>query len=156
MILAQLHLNVGVGRADGRGGRVREIQRRVGQADVIQHRDHLIGRNLLPDRLVDVVAERGRLFDARSGAGADVNLELAGVHRGKEILAQKRRQQAHRAEGEEQEEDQKDRRVIHAERQQAQIAVAKALKTCFKALLKADERVSAAALPLVSRRRRAL
>ena len=127
VILAQLHLNVGVGRADGRGGRVGEIQAGVRQADVIDDGDDLFGGKLLADGGVDVVAERGGLFDARAGAGADVNLELAGVHRGEEVLAQKRRK-SQRADGEEQEEDQKDRRVIHAQGQQAQIAAAKTVE----------------------------
>ncbi len=103
----------------------------------------------------DVVAERGRLFDARAGAGADVNLELAGVHGGEEILAEPGRKQANRANGEDQEENQEDRGVIHAEGEQAQVSAAEALKARLEGELKADERIAAGAFPVQPLRRRA-
>jgi hypothetical protein len=87
------------------------------------------GRNLLADGGVDVVAERGRLFDARAGAGAHVNLELAGVHRGEEVLAQPGRQHERPNLSRKQKQDQKDRRVVHAEGEQAQVTVAEALES---------------------------
>ncbi len=113
VLLGQLHLDVGVGRADGRRGRVGEVQAGIRQADVIDNGDDLFGRNILADGRVDVVAEGCRLFDARAGAGADVNLELAGVNRREEVLAQKRRK-SQRSDGEKHKENQKDRRVVHA------------------------------------------
>ena len=91
MVFGQLDLDVGVGGADGRGGRVGEIESGVWQADVINDGDDFPGGNFGADGRVDVVAERGRLLDARAGAGADVNLELAGVDRRKEVLAKIRR-----------------------------------------------------------------
>ena len=147
MILGQLHLNIGVGWADGRRGRVGEIQAGVRHADVIEDGDQFAGRNLLADGGVDPVAERGCFLDAHAGGRTQVNLELPGVHRGKEVLAQPWRQQANRTHGKEQEEDEKDSRVVHAEGEQAQVAAAKALKAGFETALKADEWVSAGALP---------
>ena len=88
MVLGQLHLDVGVRRANGRRGRVREVQAGVRQADVVYDRHDLFGRNLLPYGGVNLVAERGRFLDARAGVSAHVNFELAGVHRGEKVLAQ--------------------------------------------------------------------
>ena len=146
VILAQLHLDVGVGWSDGRGGRVREVQSRVGQADVIDDIDHLSDGNLLSDGRVDVVAERGRFLDARAGAGAHVNLELAGVHRREEVLAEPRREQPDRTQCKRREQDQKDHGVVHAQGEQPKVAVAEVLKTGFEGQLKADERIVAGML----------
>ena len=146
VIFGELHLDVGVGRADGRGGRVGEIQSRVRQADVIDDGDHLIGGNLLADGVVDVVAEQGRLFNARAGAGAHVNLELAGVHGGEEVLPQRGRQKPHRTHGKDEEEDQKDRGVVHAQGKQPQVAVAQFLKAGLEGKLKPDKGIAAGAL----------
>jgi hypothetical protein len=91
MVFGQLDLNVSVGGADGGRGRVGEIESGVWQADVIDDGDDFPGGKFGADGGVDVIAERGGLFDARAGAGADVNLELAGVDRREEVLAQIRR-----------------------------------------------------------------
>ncbi len=86
VVFAQLDLDVGVGGADGSRGGVREVQAGTGQADVIDDGDHFFGGNLGADGRVDVIAERGGLFDAGTGACANVNLELAGIYRGEEVL----------------------------------------------------------------------
>ena len=44
------------------------------------------------DGCVHVIAESGRLLDARAGVRAHVNHELAGVNGGKEVLPEPRRQ----------------------------------------------------------------
>ncbi len=95
MLGRQLHLDIRIRRPDRRRGRVGQIQPRVGQPDVVDNRDHLVRRNVLANRGVDVIAQGSRLFNARSGARAHVNLELPRIHRGKEVLPQPRRQQRH-------------------------------------------------------------
>ncbi len=71
---------------------------------------------------IDVIAEQRGLFNARTGAGAHVDLELPRIDAGKEVLAERRRQQAHRANGENGEQDQKEPGVIDAQREDAEIA----------------------------------
>ena len=61
-----------------------------------------------------MVAERGHLLDAGSGAGADVQLELSGVYRWKEVLAQPWSEQSHRRQGKYQKKDEEDRGVVDA------------------------------------------
>jgi len=77
MIAGQLHLDICVGGAYRRGGRVGKIQRGVRQADVVENRHHFVGRNLPADGLLHVIAKRSRFFDARTRVGAHVNDELA-------------------------------------------------------------------------------
>ena len=100
MLWRQLHLDIRIRRPDRRRGRIGKIQAGVGQPDVVDNRDHLARRNVLANGGIDVIAQRGRLLDARAGAGAHVNLELAGIDGGKEVLPQPRRQQRHRADRE--------------------------------------------------------
>ena len=87
-----------------------------------------LGGNVLADGRVDVVAERGGLFDAGAGAGADVNLELAGVDGGEEVLAEQGGEKAHGGQREDEEEDEEDAGVIDAQGEQAQVADAEFLE----------------------------
>ena len=100
----------------------------------------------LADRRVDVVAQRRRLFDARAGARAHVNLELPRIHRWKEVLPQKRRQQRHRPHRENHKHDQEQLRMIHAQRQKPQIADANLLERALKPELEPHERIAAGLL----------
>ena len=86
----ELHLDVRVGRTDGRRCRIGKVQAGIGQPDVIDDADDLAGGNVLADGGVDVVAQGRGFFNARAGARAQVNLELAGIDGGKEILARDR------------------------------------------------------------------
>ena len=83
------------------------------------------------------------LFDARAGAGAHVNLELAGVHRRKKVLAEPGRKQPYRTNGEEQKEQKKNARMIDTQRKQAQVCVAKARKAALEGQLKTREGIAA-------------
>ena len=49
---------------------------------------NFVGRNLLSDRLLDQIAEVGRLFNAHSGRSAQMKLESAAVDAGEEVLAE--------------------------------------------------------------------
>ncbi len=91
-----------------------------------------------------------RFFDARAGVGAHMQLELAGVHRGKEILPQPRIQQGKRADGKNEEQDEKDRAVRDGELQQAEIEDTKLLKPALKSQLGANQRIAALVLLLLA------
>ena len=54
-------------------------------------------RDLTADSILDLVAEPRRLFDSRAGVRTHVQLELAAVDRGKEVLSQPRIEQSKRA-----------------------------------------------------------
>src|SRR6185369_5268812 len=88
--VGQAHEDVGVGGADGRGRAVAQVDAAVGQADVVDDAVQLRGGNLPADLRLHEVAELRRLLDARPRAGAEVQLELAGVHEGEEVLPQER------------------------------------------------------------------
>ena len=62
--------------------------RGIRDADVVEHAREFPRRNFLR-MAVRPVPEPLGLLDARSGAGADVQQELARVHRWKKILAQR-------------------------------------------------------------------
>jgi len=139
----ELDLDVGVGGTDGRGGGVGEIQSGVGQADVIDDGNHFLGRNLLADGGVDVVAKEGCFLNAGTGTGADVNFELAGIDGGKEVLPERRKEEADRGQGEDGEENEENGGMVDADGEQADVAVTHFLKAVFEAELKPDEWVAA-------------
>ena len=66
--------------------RIGKVDAGIGQADVIDDGDNLAGGNVLADGGVDVIAQGRGFLNARAGARPHVNLELAGVDDGKEIL----------------------------------------------------------------------
>ena len=53
------------------GGAVLQVERAVGQADVVEDVVHLAGGIVLADVLLDQVAEPGGLFDAGAGLGRE-------------------------------------------------------------------------------------
>ena len=142
VIACQLHLYVGVRRAHRRRGGVGKVERRVRQADVVEDRNELIGRNFLADGRLDVVAESSSLLDASAGVRAHVNHELAGVNGREEVLPEERRQ-SQREEGKRKKEDQEGAGVIDAQSEQAQVAATKPVEGMFESVLKPRERVAA-------------
>ena len=80
MLLVETDKNIGVGRADGSGRAVREIDSAVRQADVVDDAVDLLLRDLLADAGFDVVAKARSVLDTCSGAGAQVKAELTAVH----------------------------------------------------------------------------
>ena len=89
VLFSERNLNVGIGGTDGGGVGIRGIDAAVGQADVVDDGRDLILGNGLADGVVDLIAELSDVFDARAGAGADVNLELAAIDGGEEVLTEK-------------------------------------------------------------------
>src|SRR5260370_1500817 len=90
-----------------------------------------------------MIAEVGLLFYSHSRVSAHVNLERAAVHAGKEIPAQPRNQNDHRADTKHEECNQKNKPVMETNLQQAAKAVTKLLEGYLKTLLQAHERIAA-------------
>ena len=88
MLLIERHHDVGVPGADGSRVAVGKIDAAVGHADVVDDRAQFLLRNGLADRAVDAVAERRSIFNARSGMGAHMQFELAGIRLREKILSQ--------------------------------------------------------------------
>ena len=76
-----------------------------------------------------MIAECSCLLDARAGTGSHVNLELAGVYRGEEVLTKRRSEKPYRSQCKRNEEKQKNPGVVHAQGEQPQVAVTKRIKT---------------------------
>ncbi len=62
---------------DGRGIAVGKVDAAIGQPDVVDDAGKVLRWNLLADGLLDQVAKPRGFFDARAGAGAQVQFELA-------------------------------------------------------------------------------
>src|ERR1700730_8377325 len=137
------HKNVCVRCADRSGIAVREIDPAVGQAYVVDDVVDFIGRNLLSDRPLDLIAKIGGFLDAHSGRRAQMKFERAAVNAGEKIPAQPRDQNRERAKTACKEQDQESPPVMQAKLQQTAIAAAKFLESCFKSLLQPDERIAA-------------
>ncbi len=82
--------DVSVACAEEAGGGVLEVERAVGQADVVEDVVHLPGGDDGADLLLDEIAEFGGLFDAGPALGADVEDEGAVVAAGEEVLTPER------------------------------------------------------------------
>src|SRR5258708_4424185 len=143
VLRGQGHKNVRIRRSHRRRIAVGEIDTAIWQADVINDALDLSCRNLLSNRLLDLVAKVGRLFNSHSRRSAHVKLESAAVHAGKEIPAQPRNQNDHRADTEHEECNQKNKPVMETNLQQATKAVPELLEGCLKTLLQAHERIAA-------------
>src|SRR5581483_3273305 len=101
-MLVEADKNIGIGRANRRRVALGEIDPAIGQADVVNDARDLLRRNVRADGTVDQVAQACGLFDSRTGARAQVQLELAAIHGWEEISAQPRDQyrERHNAESE--------------------------------------------------------
>ena len=139
----QRYQNVGIGTAHRSGIAVREIYATIGQANVVDDALHFGRRNLLSNRLLDLIAEVGGLLNTHSRGSAHVKLERATIHAGKEIPAKPRNQHNQRADAENEERNQKDGPVMEADFQQTAKAVTKLLECLLKTLLQAYQRIAA-------------
>jgi hypothetical protein len=73
-----------------------------------------------------------------------VQLKLAGVHAGEEVLSEERIQEGRRSDGEDEEDQHEDAGMADAEIQHAPIAAADALEAVLESLLKRDEWITGA------------
>src|ERR1700730_5995932 len=135
--------NVRIRRANRGRITVGEIDTAVGQPYVVNDTLDLGCRNLLSNRLLDLVAKVGRLFNAHSRGSAHVKLESTAIHAGKEIPAQPRNQNDQGAEAKHEERYQENTTVTEARFQQAAIAAVKSLEGRLETFLKAHQRIAA-------------
>src|SRR5271168_746100 len=143
VIRGKSYKNVGIGRADWSRVAVREIDAAVGQTYVVNNVVDFPCRNLLSNRLFDLVAEVGGFFDAHSGGRTQMKLERTAVNAGKEVAAQPGKQNRERAQAGREERDQESTPMMEANLQQAAIAVTKPFEGRLKAFLKPYKRIAA-------------
>src|SRR5262249_4249073 len=131
--------NFRVRGADHTGVAVREIDAAVGQADVVEERDNLVFRNHLSNRLVDLIGQAGRFFDAQAGACTEVEANLAGVNTREKVAAEYKGDAAGQN-AEEQETAGEDAGVFENVFERALIGFTEAFKATLEALLEAAEK----------------
>src|ERR1700759_4420935 len=114
MLGGQSHHNVGI-RSPNRGRiAVREIDAAVGQTNVVDDALDFAGRYLPSDRLLDLIAKVGRLFNPHSGRSTHMKLESSTVHAREEVLAQPGNQNYKRTQTTREECNQEDAPVMEA------------------------------------------
>src|SRR5258708_30588634 len=117
MIGGQGHENIGV-RAPNRSRiAVGKIDATVGQANVVNDVMDFSRRNLLSNRLLDLIAKIGRFFNAHASGSTQMKLESPAVYAGEEVPAQPRKQNRQRAKAAGEECDQENSPVTEAELQ---------------------------------------
>ena len=87
VLLVQRNQDFAVGAGDGRDIALRQTVPTVRNSDVIDDGGEFLGGQRLPDFTLDGCESYLGFFNARSGWSASVQLHLAGVHIGKEVLA---------------------------------------------------------------------
>ena len=85
--------NVRIRRADDAAGVIAQIDGGVGDADVLERAAEFTRGNFADNRLADPVGEALGFLNAGAGGGPQVQQELAGIHAGEKIPAQRLRQQ---------------------------------------------------------------
>ena len=143
MFDGQSHQNVRVRCSNRRRVAVGQINATVGQAYVVNDALDLACRNLLSNRLLDLIAKAGRLFNAHSRGSTHVQLESTAVHAGEEVPAEPGNQNHNRADTNREEDNQKNSTVMEASFQKAAKAVTKFLECLLKTLLKSNQRIAA-------------
>src|ERR1700733_8560198 len=93
VLLVQRHKDFAVEGSNIRSKTEGEIDGILRQTDIVKHQIQLVGRNDLANLLLHFAEENRRLLDARAGHETNVKAELAGIDRGKEILADEGQQQ---------------------------------------------------------------
>ncbi len=137
--------DIGVRRADQAGDRMRQIDRAVGQADIVGDRILLARRDFLPDDGLDEIGKARRLLDSRAGFGAHVQDELAAVRAREEILPQLDAQR-HHGQDRAQEHRAEDDPMRDQPGQNVMVSVTEPLETGLESLLEAPQRIARGAL----------
>src|SRR6267378_6717482 len=143
VLRGQSDKNIRIRRADWRRIAVGKIDAAVGQAYIVDNALHLGCRYLLSNRLLDLIAKVGRLFNAHSRGSTHVKLESTAVHTGKEVPAQPGNKNDQGAEAKHEKGNQENTLVIETSFQQAAIAAVKFLEGCLKPFLEAYQRIAA-------------
>ncbi len=90
VLLAQRNQDVRISRPHRRRIRIRKIQTRVGNTNVVQNRAQLRMRNLLPDHSFNLVAQASSILNARTRLRTHMEPELPPIYRRKKVLAKPR------------------------------------------------------------------
>ncbi len=132
----QGHKNVGIRCADRGRIAVREIDAAIRQAYVVNDVVDFACRNLLSNRLLDLITQIRRFFNAHSGRSTQVKFERAAVNTGKEVPAQPRNQNCQRTETTCKERNQESAPVVETSFQQTAIAPTESFESLLEVLLK--------------------
>ena len=111
----QGHKNVGIRCPNRSRVAVREIDAAVGQTYVVNNALDFARWNLLPNRLLHLIAKVGGFFNAHSRWSTQVKFESAAVNAGKKVPAQPRDQNCQRAETAREERNQENPPVLETE-----------------------------------------
>ena len=112
----------------------------IAEADVVDDAVELVGRDDLPDRLLDPVGKLGRLLDPGAGLRAHMHLDLPAIDAREEVLAQERHQdEGGRDEAPESRRSASSRCAGRAQGQQAAVAAADSLEPALEAALEAHQ-----------------
>ena len=125
--------DLAVRRRDERTLAQGEVQTAVGDADVVEEVLDLVGRNHLPDRVLDLHEFPLRLFDARAGHAADVELDEARVDGREEILPDEWQEQEGSS-GEEGEADHEVATVLEGRGEERSVPAAQPLEAALETL----------------------
>jgi hypothetical protein len=142
-MLGERDQDVGVAGADRCGVAVGQVDAAIGQPDVVDDGDQLVAWDGGADHLIDLVAQPGGLLDAGTGAPPQVQLELAAVDLGEEILAQPRQQDGHGEQAGAEEARQEPGTARQAGGEETPVAAAQPLEPPLEALLEAHQRIAA-------------
>src|SRR5262249_44517752 len=121
------------------GVAVRHVDAAVGNANVVEKGDDFVPRNGFANRVTDLRSEAGGVFDAQACTPAQVQADLARVHRGKEIPPQDE-DEASGGQAESKKHAGEAAGPLQNSVEGAAIGFAEALKAAFKSLLVATEK----------------
>src|SRR6266853_6504669 len=113
---------------------VGKIDTAVGQANVVDDAAQLLRRHLLADFVFHSVTQSSGFFNTRSGWGAHVQREFAGIHRGEKVLSQPRVQSEGEQAGQ-QKAAGKNSPMVNKRLQQPPICTTNILKSMFEPAL---------------------
>ena len=153
MIGGQGHENVGVRRSNRGRVTVGKIDAAVRQANVVNDVVDFARRNLLSNRLFDLITKIGCFFNAHSGGSTQMKLKSAAVHTGEEVLAQPGKENYERAQTASEERNEEHAPMMQTKFKHPAIAFAEFLECFLKSLLESDQRItnsSALALSFLS------
>src|ERR1700682_5135624 len=141
MICCKLHHDIGISRPNWPRSAVRQIQAAIWQPHNVNDAGQLGRRNLAPNSILDLIADRRRFFDPRSRGCPQVQLEFSAIYLGEKVLSHEGKQRKRQCESRKKTSA---KRLLMPDRacQHALIAVPKTLKPDFEFLLDSHKNVS--------------
>src|ERR1700736_2368489 len=115
-----------------------QIDSARGQADVIEDAAQFRRWNHLPNHVLRLAGDTSRLLDASAGLGAQMEAQLAGIDRGKEVLTQMSDERK-TPQAEDQKTAGEERPVIQTELQQVRVTSLDGVKAALEAVMNSRE-----------------